>query len=265
MPSERMVAVDILRMRDGKWLREKDEVATEREVTVVLNGHELVKLTATPKYLSELAVGYLYCSGMIDCIDRVESLDVDETRGKVYVVAARSGILNECSGSYASDYPTDCSSGCSGNCSGITCPWDIDPVDPNNLLRLMSQFEKSCHLFHETGGSHAAAISDGKGIMLLREDIGRCNAIDKVVGYCLLNHVKTPDKVLLISARASSEIVSKACRLGTPILVSPSAPTDKAVKLAYERGLTLIGFARSCRLNVYSGFDRIKHFHSRNL
>ncbi len=265
MPSERMVAVDILRMRDSKWLAEKDAVVTEAEIAVVLNGHELIKLTATPEHLSELAVGYLYCSGIIDCIDRVESLEVDETHGKVYVVVTESGILNECSGSYASDYPTDCSSGCSGNCSGITCPWDIDPVDPNNLLRLMSQFEKSCHLFHETGGSHAAAISDGKGIMLLREDIGRCNAIDKVVGYCLLNHVKTPDKVLLISARASSEIVSKACRLGTPILVSPSAPTDKAVKLAYERGLTLIGFARSCRLNVYSGFDRIKHFHSRNL
>lgn len=268
MSSEPVTAVDILRLRDGKWLAEKDAVVTEAEIAVVLNGHELVKLTATPRHLSELALGYLYCGGMIDCIDRVESLDVDETQGKVYVVAARSDILNECPGSHPSDYPGDCStdsfSGCSTDCPGTTAPWDIDPLDPNDLLKLMNEFEKSCHLFHETGGSHAAAISDGKGISLLREDIGRCNAIDKIVGYCLLNHVKTPDKVLLISARASSEIVGKACRLGTPILVSPSAPTDKAVKMAYERGLTLIGFARSCRLNVYSGFDRIKHFHSRN-
>ena len=104
-----------------------------------------------------------------------------------------------------------------------------------------------------------------QGIMLLREDIGRCNAVDKVVGYCLLNHVKTLDKVLLVSARASSEIVSKACRLGSRILISPSAPTDMAVKLARTCRLTLTGFAREGRLNVYSGFHRIKHFHSRNL
>ena len=109
-----------------------------------MNGHELVKLTATPKYLSELAVGYLYCSGIIDCIDRVESLDVDETRGKVYVATSDYRILNDWS----------------GDCSGITCSCDVAPVDPNDLLRLMNEFEKSCHLFHETGGSHGAAISD---------------------------------------------------------------------------------------------------------
>jgi FdhD protein len=268
MPSEPVAAVDVLRFRDGKWLAEKDAVVTEAEITVVLNGHELVKLTATPRHLSELAAGYLYCSGMIDCINRVESLEVDETQGRVYVVAARSDILNECPGSYPSDYPGDCltdsSSGCSTDCPGTTAPWDIDPLDPNDLLKLMNEFEKSCHLFHETGGSHAAAISDGKEITLLREDIGRCNAIDKAVGYCLLNHVKASDKILLTSARASSEIVGKACRLGSPILVSPSAPTDKAVKLAHERGLTLVGFARSSRLNVYSGFGRIEHLHCRN-
>jgi len=161
MPSEPVAAVDILRMDGGKWLAEKDAVVTEAEITVVLNEHELVKLTATPRHLSELAIGYLYCSGMIDCINRVESLEVDETQGRVYVIAARSDILNECPGSYPSDYPSDCltdsSSDCLTDCPGTTAPWDIDPLDPNDLLKLMNEFEKSCHLFHETGGSHCSS------------------------------------------------------------------------------------------------------------
>ncbi|MFY9544584.1 MAG: formate dehydrogenase accessory sulfurtransferase FdhD [Bacillota bacterium] len=264
MSNKPVAAVDVLRFRDCKWLSEKDEVAAEAEITVVLNGHELVKLTATPRHLSELAAGYLYCSGMIDSIKRVESLKVDETQGRVYVVASKSDSFNECPCSYLNEHPGDClagsSSGCSTDCPETTALWDVDPLDPNDLIRLMNEFEKSCHLFHETGGSHAVAISDGKGIILLREDIGRCNAIDKVVGYCLLNHVNASDKILFISARASSEIIGKACRLRTPILVSPSAPTDKAVKLAHERELTLVGFARSNRFNVYSGFSRIRHY-----
>ncbi len=251
MLSEPKAGVDILRMYGGKWLAEKDVVAREAEVAVILNGHELVRLTATPEHLSELALGYLYCNGILDCIDRVESLEVDEPHCRVYVATSESDILNNCPANYHGDHP--------GDCFGITSVWDIDPVDPNDLLDLMRRFEKSCHLFHETGGSHAAAISDGKGIILLREDVGRYNAIDKVVGYYLLNHVRTSDKILFTSARASSEIVSKAYRLGSPILASPSAPTDKAVKLAYELGLTLIGFARAGRLNIYSGFDRVKH------
>ena len=253
MSSEPMAAVDILRMDGGKWLAEKDAVVTEAEIAVVLNGYELVKLTATPRHLSELATGYLYCSCVINHIGQLESLEVDEGHGKIYVATTDSGIPNDSPGNCSSDH------------SGVAGSWDIDPVDPYELLDLMSQFEKSCHLFHETGGSHAAAISDGKEITLLREDIGRCNAIDKVVGYCLLNHVKASDKILLTSARASAEIVGKACRLGSPILLSPSAPTDKAVKLARERGLTLIGFARSDRFNIYSGLNRIKHSQSRNL
>ncbi|MDD3749482.1 MAG: formate dehydrogenase accessory sulfurtransferase FdhD, partial [Firmicutes bacterium] len=216
------------------------------------------------RHLSELAAGYLYCSGMIDPIKRVESLKVDETQGRVCVVAARSDSLNECPGIYLNEHACECftgsSSGCSIDCPGTTTPWDIDPLDPNDLLRLMNEFENSCHLFNETGGSHAVAISDGKGIILLREDIGRCNAVDKVLGYCLLNHVNASDKILFISARASSEIVGKACTLRTPILVSLSAPTDKAVKLAHERELTLVGFARSNRFNVYSGFSGIRHY-----
>jgi formate dehydrogenase accessory protein FdhD len=120
MSNEPVAAVDVLRFRDGKWLSEKDEVAAEAEITVVLNGPELVKLTATPRHLSELAAGYLYCSGMIDSIKRVESLKVDETQGRVCVVAARSDSLNECPGIYLNEHACECFTGSSSGCS-IDC------------------------------------------------------------------------------------------------------------------------------------------------
>jgi FdhD protein len=121
----------------------------------------------------------------------------------------------------------------------------------------MQELDRRSELHRRTGGVHAAALASPSGILVFREDIGRHNAVDKAVGAWLGREGGFADKILLCSGRLSSEILSKALRCRIPVLVSRSAPTDRGVALARRFNLTLVGFARGRRLNIYSGAERI--------
>jgi FdhD protein len=112
---------------------------------------------------------------------------------------------------------------------------------------------------HQVGGTHAAALFDAAGrAVSAAEDIGRHNAVDKAIGYCLLRGIPVRDKVLVTSGRASSEMAIKAIRLGIPVVATHSAPTSLAVQLAEDRGLTLVGYLRGERMNVYTHAERLR-------
>ena len=113
-------------------------------------------------------------------------------------------------------------------------------------------------LFKSTGGAHAAALCDSDRLLVFKEDIGRHNAVDKAFGECLTNGIETEGKLLLTSGRISSEILLKSVKRGIAILASRSAPTSLAVQFAEKAGLTLVGFVRGKRMNVYSNAQRIK-------
>jgi FdhD protein len=121
----------------------------------------------------------------------------------------------------------------------------------------MEEFRKRSEIHRQTGGVHAAALADHTGVLVFREDIGRHNAVDKVIGAYLVKENSFKDRILLTSGRLSSEILQKVQRCRLPIVVSRSAPTDRSVALARERNITLIGFARGRRMNIYSGEERI--------
>jgi FdhD protein len=117
----------------------------------------------------------------------------------------------------------------------------------------MREFNQSSELFRETGGVHGCALSYSKGIIFSEEDIGRHNAMDKLIGRARLERIDLSDKFVLTTGRISSELLIKASKQGIPIIASRSAPTELAIKLAKETGVTLIGFARGDKLNIYSG------------
>ena len=122
----------------------------------------------------------------------------------------------------------------------------------------MGKMNKEADLFKQTGGVHIAAICDSDNFMLTRMDIGRHNALDKIYGHCLKNDITVKDKVIVFSGRISSEILLKVAKIGCEIVLSKSAPTELAIKLADELGITAVGFIRGQSFNVYSHPERIE-------
>lgn len=132
-------------------------------------------------------------------------------------------------------------------------------LEPAILFQLINELYQRSELFKKTGGVHNSLLTDiDQSFTIFREDISRHNTVDKIIGYLFLNDIKTHNKILVISGRISAEILLKTAKMKLPILVSPSAPTDMAVKFASQLGITLIGFVREDRFNVYSHSWRIK-------
>ena len=134
---------------------------------------------------------------------------------------------------------------------------DSFKIDVEKLFSLFKDFQKKSELYKSTGCIHCAALADSENIIFLAEDIGRHNAVDKVIGYALLNEITLRNKVLLISGRISSEMVLKAGKWKIPVIVSRSAPTSLAITLAEKIGLTVIGFLRGKRCNIYTHSQRV--------
>jgi len=118
--------------------------------------------------------------------------------------------------------------------------------------------QRESELYRATGGVHSAALCDNRALLIFSEDIGRHNAIDKIFGKCLIEGIQTDNRVIITSGRISSEILLKIAKRNIPIIVSRSAPTSLAVKLANKLGITLIGFARGKRINIYTNDWRVQ-------
>ena len=125
------------------------------------------------------------------------------------------------------------------------------------MLFRSRMLQEKAELFRITGGIHSAALCTPEGVVYFCEDIGRHNAVDKIIGLCLKNSVTIEDKILVTSGRISSEILVKTAKLGIPILISRAAPTTLSIELADKLGITLIGFVRGRRFNVYCHTDRV--------
>ncbi len=253
-------SVDIYRIdRDSKQAGE-DIVVKELPLTIVLNGRELVTLLCSPANLKYLAIGFLLSEGLLHSRNDIKSIIDDEQRGVVRVetVTDLNGeeeqvfkrIITPGCGRGAAFYSAADAAGMNGVKSDLQ-------VKGAGILELMSQFQHRSDTYRSTGGVHSAALCENKSLNVFSEDIGRHNAIDKIFGQCLWEGIPTTDQIILTSGRISSEIVIKIARNNVPILASKSAPTNTAVKLADLLSITLIGFVRGTRMNVYSHHQRI--------
>ncbi|MBU0502732.1 MAG: formate dehydrogenase accessory sulfurtransferase FdhD [bacterium] len=231
----------------------EDKVVIETPLTIILNNIELSTLLCSPDKLKELAIGHLVSENFISSKEDIKSVDLNEKTTVVRVETTnqipeaeldKKRIITSGCGRGQTFYNYRDFSGCQPIKSKIE-------LKPEIILRLMDEFQKKSVIFQETGGVHSAALGQGDKIIAFAEDIGRHNAVDKIVGEVVLKGEETKDKFLLLSGRISSEILIKAARLGVPLIVSRSAPTDIAVKLAKHLNITLVGFARGTRMNVY--------------
>ena len=130
-------------------------------------------------------------------------------------------------------------------------------ISTPEVLALVNEVQHRSQIYRATGGVHSAALCDTKDILVFSEDIGRHNAIDKIFGECILNDIATDDHIIITSGRISSEILLKVAKRNVPLIVSKSAPTNLGVRLADDLGVTLVGFVRGKRMNVYTHAWRI--------
>jgi FdhD protein len=256
---------------DGKSHRKEDYLAAEEPLEIRVGDHPLSVTMRTPGHDIELAAGFLFTEGLVErraqilMLEELESADADENRGNV-VSARLDADADYDSEKMRRNFFAASSCGICGKASidairarTLSAPNPDFRLDPGILLGLPETLRESQAVFGRTGGLHAAALFDAAGgLLVLREDIGRHNAVDKVIGWALLDdRVPLGDTILLVSGRGGFEIVQKAIVAGLPVVASVSAPSSLAVRLAREMGQTLIGFLRGRRFVVYSGDSRL--------
>ncbi|MCM2422515.1 MULTISPECIES: formate dehydrogenase accessory sulfurtransferase FdhD [unclassified Streptomyces] len=272
----------VLRIRDGVAGHRADTLVAEEPLEIRLNGKALAITMRTPGDDFALAVGFLASEGVIGRADEIANI--------VYCAGATLGVPPAVAGGGANTYNivdvrlaegvtvpditlernvyTTSSCGLCGKASldavRTNALWKIGDTPPvrigTDLLAVLpDRLRAAQQVFERTGGLHAAALFTADGEMVdVREDVGRHNAVDKLVGRALQQDLlPLSESILLVSGRASFELAQKAVMAGIPVLAAVSAPSSLAVDLAAESGLTLVGFLRGSSMNVYAGEHRI--------
>jgi FdhD protein len=252
--------ISILKLTEKGSSSIEDVVAKEFPLIIILNNHELATLLCSPANLKYLAVGFLFSEGFLKSKDEIKKIMVDDRRGVVWVETEKG---EEPAGDVL--FERFITSGCGRGTSFYSAAAaqgqgkvesQIEISAPE-VLALANKFQRRCQIYRATGGVHSAALCDNKDILVFSEDIGRHNTLDKIFGECILNDIATDEHIIITSGRVSSEILLKVARRNVPVIVSKSAPTSLGVRLANDLGVTLVGFVRGKRMNVYTHAGRI--------
>jgi FdhD protein len=268
--------VAIRRWSDAGWSAADDQVAAEEPLQLLLGGEPLSIVMRTPGNDLELALGLLWAERVITDLAQVERVrisaeageDVTAIRCEPDLVESNQVDVHLLAAAGRRPQRSFLSSSACGVCGATTVEslaldFPLLPggpeIDPAILPSLAEKLRQGQAVFDRTGGLHAAGLFDSAGNpRLLREDVGRHNAVDKVVGRSLLEgRLPLRDSILAVSGRAGYEVVQKAVAAGIPLLVAVGAPSSLAVQVARAFNLTLAGFLKPDRFNVYSGWERL--------
>ena len=247
------IALDVVfdRFSGEGWSKTSSHLPSKMALAIYVNRHELVTILCTPTKLNFLVLGFLYAEGIISGLGDVANMRVCEEESLADVTLSNSEY----------ELPTQrtLTSGCGGGTTFKTQGQKVESdlvATPKEVLSLMKQLQDQMVLYRLCGGVHASALSDTKKLLVVAEDIGRHNTLDKIQGECLLRGLRTRDRLLLSTGRISSEMLLKAAKMQAPVVVSRHSPTGSAVSLARDLGITLVGHASGSRLSVYSHPER---------
>ncbi|MBM3125723.1 MAG: formate dehydrogenase accessory sulfurtransferase FdhD [Chloroflexi bacterium] len=244
------------RFEFNKWDEKKSSTIVEFPVSLTVNSEAWVTFMCTPVNLEAMMVGFLYNEGVIQGIEEIADVRVCDHGDNVDVWLT-----------HAAEQPTSWrrTSGCTGGITAVDLlsnpaiffEKDGLILEPETIGLLVDRLFNSQKLYRDTGGVHTSALSDGEGVLLVAEDIGRHNTLDKIAGLCLTQSVWPEKRILISTGRISSEMLQKAARLGAPIIISRTSPSSLSIEMAERYGITLIGYARRQRFNVYSHAYRV--------
>lgn len=255
--------VALYQFRNGIGCRKNDPVVDEDVLKIVINGTEAFSLVFSMVHTRELAAGILFSQGIVSCPEDMLSIEFDRKLKTCSLILSEPAL--DRLAAFRSKKQTR---GSSGGTFLLPLSQTLpDPADrnltgpavtPAQVRRLIDLHGEASGLFHQTGAVHNAGLCRGDGILAYFEDIGRHNAVDKLAGHVLLNRIHTSDKIVTLSCRMSLEIIGKIANIQAPVVISNAAPTLSAINLARAAGITMIGFARNDRFNVYTGERRIQ-------
>lgn len=252
--------LDIVKVSADTINTKKDLVIKEIPFSILVNGQEIVTLLCSPDKLEYLALGFLLSEGLIKTHTTIKGINIGKDGNYANIELNEDFQIQQ--GFFQKRL---ISSGC-GRGAYFYNPEDIDDCNPiesdirlsyNIIFDLMKEFQERSELFKKTGGVHSSALCNLNKIEIFAEDIGRHNAVDKIFGECFLKGISTKDKIILTSGRISSEILIKVVKQKVPIIISRAAPTDLTVGLAEKMKVTLIGFVRGKRMNIYTHSFRV--------
>jgi len=248
----------VIKYNQGEVQAVDDVVIADYPLTVILNGQELTTLVCSPGAWPELVAGFLCSAGIISRAEEIIAMNIDHQTGFCHIaVASEVGLAAGESGrryfepqektklyflrdaAQLKPVVSDC-------CYTVT-----------ELLKLSQQLDEQSNTFQITGAAHSVGLGCREQLLYRYEDIGRHNALDKVLGHALLNHIPTGDKCVILSGRVAAEMLLKAAHAGVPLVLSRAAPTALALNIARELGITVVGFARGQRLNIYCNEARV--------
>jgi FdhD protein len=240
---------------DGKWEAIEAEVIEEGQLAIFINGRELVALMCTPHDPEQLALGFLANEGLISSFKDVEISHVCSSGSCVDIWLSHS----------IWDKPRRrvITSGCTGgqtfrDLAASQPPLESDlRIKPEQIGYLMNQLQSEDSLYARARGVHVSALSNGKDLLVVAEDIGRHNTVDRLRGECLRQGIDPAGNIILTSGRISSEMIQKAAQMGCPLIASRTSPTSLTVQLARAWNITLCGYVRRNRMNVYAHPERL--------
>ena len=252
-----METMDIIKIQDDSVHRIAEGISEEIPLTVELNGQELATLLCSPGHLDNLVTGFLFTSGLIKDFLSLKSLTIDTER---FNAAARiEGDESEFV--FKRVYTSGCGKGVIfHNPMDVMHKARLDDgfvMRSSELAGLMKEFIKGSPEHSQTRGVHSGALASRERILIFRDDIGRHNALDKVIGEALSQGLDFSETIMLTTGRISSEILSKVLRCRIPVIAALGSPTNQGVKLARVANLTLVSHVRGSRMDVYSGETRL--------
>ncbi len=248
------IPVMYLQYSAHEWAPVSADMIVETPVSLTVNGDVWLTFMCTPVELEALAVGFLFNEGIIKSKDEIVSVRLCAAGDNVDIWLDHSAEKPE---------EWRRTSGCTGGVTALVEDSPITPVSnggvitPAQVGELVNQLFEAQRLYRLSGGVHTSGLSDGHTILTSAEDIGRHNTLDKLAGRCLMDDIDPARKVILTTGRISSEMLQKAARMGASILISRTSPSSLSIELARRLGVTVIGYARRNKFNVYAHPERI--------
>lgn len=266
-PARSLEYTQVTEYRSGQPRSFLDSLVAEEPLEIRIGDLPLTVTMRTPGHDAELAAGFLLTEGIVDSPAQIDHIHPDPAappKANRVIVRLRGASFDPAT--LQRNFFAASSCGICGKTAiesirrrGLRPPSPDFRIAPDILYTLPEAIRREQGIFDQTGGLHAAALFDAEGhLLVLREDVGRHNAVDKVIGWAALHgQIPLAQRILMLSGRGGFEIIQKALAAGVPILAAVSAPSSLSVRLAREMGLTLIGFLRGQRFVVYAGEQRI--------